>query len=170
MRSRAGLRTRPRRRASSAACRTAFPPLLAARWHHHDEHRAALDHQHVRARCQGDWIGQFRAGQLVLTGPRPHNWVTMDMPGRRPTARFAIHHARGPAAEKPSRAARGARPRLGARHGIEFLACPGAEQHWYRASRRARACTALARFVTMTRSAATTTGCSSNAKRRRRPR
>lgn len=57
-----------------------FPTPLA-RWHYHDEYELHLIVATSGKAFVGDWIGQFRPGHLVLTGPRlPHNWISLDMP------------------------------------------------------------------------------------------
>jgi len=57
-----------------------FPTPLA-RWHYHDEYELHLIVTTSGKAFVGDWIGQFRPGHLVLTGPRlPHNWISLDVP------------------------------------------------------------------------------------------
>ena len=57
-----------------------FPTPLA-RWHYHEEYELHLIVATSGKGFVGDWIGQFRLGHLVLTGPRlPHNWISLDVP------------------------------------------------------------------------------------------
>jgi len=57
-----------------------FPTLLN-RWHYHPEYELHLiTATHGRAYV-GDYIGNYQAGHLVLTGPGlPHNWLVDDLP------------------------------------------------------------------------------------------
>jgi AraC-like DNA-binding protein len=57
-----------------------FPTPLA-RWHYHEEYELHLIVATSGKAFIGDWIGQFKPGHLVLTGPRlPHNWISLDLP------------------------------------------------------------------------------------------
>ena len=52
-------------------------PHWRIRWHYHDEYELHLIVASSGKMFIGDYIGVFRPGCLVLTGPRvPHNWVT----------------------------------------------------------------------------------------------
>ena len=55
-------------------------PTDLCRWHAHEEYEL---HLIVRTRGKafvGDYIGEFAAGSLFLTGPNlPHNWITHDI-------------------------------------------------------------------------------------------
>ena len=55
-------------------------PTNLCRWHAHEEYEL---HLIVRTRGKafvGDYIGEFSAGSLFLTGPNlPHNWITHDI-------------------------------------------------------------------------------------------
>ena len=55
-------------------------PTDLCRWHAHEEYEL---HLVVRTRGKafvGDYIGEFSAGSLFLTGPNlPHNWITHDI-------------------------------------------------------------------------------------------
>ena len=55
-------------------------PTDLCRWHAHEEYEL---HLIVRTRGKafvGDYIGEFSAGSLFLTGPNlPHNWITHDI-------------------------------------------------------------------------------------------
>ena len=55
-------------------------PTNLCRWHAHEEYEL---HLIVRTRGKafvGDYIGEFAAGSLFLTGPNlPHNWITHDI-------------------------------------------------------------------------------------------
>lgn len=52
-------------------------PSELIRWHIHDDYELHLITRTRGKFFVGDFIGTFRPGQLVLTGPRlPHNWVS----------------------------------------------------------------------------------------------
>lgn len=54
-------------------------PLI--RWHYHDAYELHYIIQSSGKLFVGDYIGEFRPGNLVLTGPRlPHNWISTDVP------------------------------------------------------------------------------------------
>jgi len=54
-------------------------PLI--RWHHHEEYELHLITQTSGRMFVGDYIGEFKPGNLVLTGPNlPHNWISNDIP------------------------------------------------------------------------------------------
>ncbi len=56
-----------------------FPSPLV-RWHCHEEYELHLIVATSGKFFVGDHIGEFSAGQLVLTGPRlPHNWISDDV-------------------------------------------------------------------------------------------
>ncbi|GAA0416845.1 AraC family transcriptional regulator [Cocleimonas flava] len=51
------------------------------RWHHHEEYELHLITATTGKIFVGDYIGTFKPGNLVLTGPHlPHNWISTDMP------------------------------------------------------------------------------------------
>ncbi|WP_299879557.1 AraC family transcriptional regulator [uncultured Cocleimonas sp.] len=51
------------------------------RWHHHEEYELHLITDTSGKMFVGDYIGSFKPGNLVLTGPRlPHNWISTDIP------------------------------------------------------------------------------------------
>ena len=55
-------------------------PFRTVRWHFHPEYELHLITHTSGDYFVGDFIGQFAAGNLVLTGPNlPHNWIT-DLP------------------------------------------------------------------------------------------
>jgi AraC-like DNA-binding protein len=117
-------------------------PTPLARWHHHDEYELHLITATSGKVFVGDWIGQFRPGHLVLTGPRlPHNWVTTDLPdGGVPERDLVIQFA-----HEPIEAGAQHIPELRevlallqrAKHGIEFFDMyPQALAHWQRIKSR----------------------------------
>ncbi len=101
-------------------------PHWRIRWHYHDEYELHLIVASSGRMFIGDYIGNFRPGCLVLTGPRvPHNWVSMSLDGTRYELRDHILHfdhdaIAGAASTLPE--LRMLLPLLKrARHGIEFL-------------------------------------------------
>ena len=56
-------------------------PNSLIRWHHHEEYEIHLITETSGKMFVGDYIGTFKPGNLVLTGPRlPHNWISTDLP------------------------------------------------------------------------------------------
>ena len=54
-------------------------PLI--RWHHHEEYELHLITSTRGNIFVGDYIGEFKPGNLVLTGPfLPHNWISDHLP------------------------------------------------------------------------------------------
>ena len=54
-------------------------PLI--RWHQHEEYELHLITETSGRMFVGDYIGEFKPGTLVLTGPNlPHNWVSNNIP------------------------------------------------------------------------------------------
>ena len=52
-------------------------PHRLAKWHYHPEYELHLIQKSSGKMFIGDYIGNFHAGALVLTGPNlPHNWVS----------------------------------------------------------------------------------------------
>jgi AraC-like DNA-binding protein len=52
-------------------------PFPLAKWHYHPEYELHLIQRTSGKMFVGDYIGNFQAGVLVLTGPNlPHNWVS----------------------------------------------------------------------------------------------
>ncbi len=52
-------------------------PFPLAKWHYHPEYELHLIQETSGKMFVGDYIGNFQAGVLVLTGPNlPHNWVS----------------------------------------------------------------------------------------------
>jgi AraC-like DNA-binding protein len=57
-------------------------PFPLAKWHYHPEYELHLIQKTSGKMFVGDYIGNFQAGALVLTGPNlPHNWVSDIAPG-----------------------------------------------------------------------------------------
>ncbi len=57
-------------------------PFPLAKWHYHPEYELHLIQKTSGKMFVGDYIGNFEAGSLVLTGPNlPHNWVSEIAPG-----------------------------------------------------------------------------------------
>jgi len=128
-------------------------PTPLARWHYHDEYELHIITATSGKVFVGDWIGQFQAGQVVLTGPRlPHNWVStgvlpeggvplrdlvIQFPGE-PLQRAAEHipelTALAPLLER-------------ARHGIEFFGVSDAAQRHWQAVKRVRGLQRLSAFT-----------------------
>lgn len=113
-----------------------FPTPLA-RWHCHDEYEVHLITSTSGKAFVGDWIGPFKPGHLVLTGPRlPHNWLSLDTPDggvelrdlviqfqREPLLQCASHILE--LSELDNLLER-------ARHGVEFFDMGDrAENHWH---------------------------------------
>ena len=68
-------------------------PHWRIRWHYHDEYELHLIVASSGRMFIGDYIGNFRPGCLVLTGPRvPHNWVSIGIDGTRYELRDHIVH------------------------------------------------------------------------------
>jgi len=56
-------------------------PSSLIRWHHHEEYELHLITKTSGKLFVGDYIGEFKPGNLVLTGPHlPHNWISTDIP------------------------------------------------------------------------------------------
>ena len=109
-----------------------------ARWHYHDEYELHLITSTSGKAFVGDWIGPFKPGHLVLTGPRlPHNWLSLDTPDEGVEVRdLVIQFQREPLLNcAPHIAELSELDALleRARHGVEFFDMgERAEQHWYR--------------------------------------
>ncbi|MEM7408103.1 MAG: AraC family transcriptional regulator [Pseudomonadota bacterium] len=59
-------------------------PSPLVRWHCHNEYELHFIAASSGRVFVGDYIGEFRPGHLVLTGPLlPHNWITVDNPDTR---------------------------------------------------------------------------------------
>ena len=68
-------------------------PHWRIRWHYHDEYELHLIVASSGRMFIGDYIGNFRPGCLVLTGPRvPHNWVSIGPDGAHHELRDHIVH------------------------------------------------------------------------------
>ena len=60
-------------------------PCPLVRWHCHDDYELHFIAKSSGKMFVGDYVGQFEAGNLVLTGPRlPHNWVSTTQSGDAP--------------------------------------------------------------------------------------
>jgi len=58
-------------------------PFFGAKWHYHPEYELHLTRMTSGLMMVGDYVGEFEAGCLVLTGPNvPHNWISDIEPGR----------------------------------------------------------------------------------------
>lgn len=58
-------------------------PFFGAKWHYHPEYELHLTRSTTGVMMVGDYIGEFKPGCLVLTGPNvPHNWVSDIAPGK----------------------------------------------------------------------------------------
>ena len=56
-------------------------PSSLIRWHHHEEYELHLITKTSGKFFVGDYIGEFKPGNLVLTGPNlPHNWISTNIP------------------------------------------------------------------------------------------
>lgn len=99
-------------------------PLI--RWHHHNEYELHLITATSGKMFVGDYIGDFKPGNLVLTGPNlPHNWVSCEIPDNGIVTRdISLHFL-----DKPFREACKLLPEMSqiiplldrAKHGIEFF-------------------------------------------------
>lgn len=57
-------------------------PFHLAKWNYHPEYELHLTQQSSGTMMVGDYLGDFEAGSLILTGPNvPHNWVSNIPPG-----------------------------------------------------------------------------------------
>ena len=114
-----------------------FPTPLA-RWHCHDEYELHLITATSGKAFVGDWIGPFKAGHLVLCGPRlPHNWISTDLPEGGVDARdLVIQFGHAPVAHAAEQIPELAEvlPLLErAGHGVEFFGMGAqAEAAWHR--------------------------------------
>ena len=127
-----------------------FPTPLA-RWHFHDEYELHLITATSGKAFVGDWIGPFRAGHLVLCGPRlPHNWVSTDVPeGGVPERDLVIQFSHGPiahAAEQIPEMADVLALLERSRNGIEFFGLSDRALHHFHAVKSARGFQRLAAF------------------------
>jgi AraC-like DNA-binding protein len=114
-----------------------FPTPLA-RWHYHDEYELHLIVASSGKAFVGDYIGSFKPGHLVLTGPRlPHNWISLDLPtGGIALRDLVIQFPHEPIAQAAAhiRELEEVLPLLErARNGIEFFGLSDqATTHWHR--------------------------------------
>ena len=101
-------------------------PSSLIRWHHHEEYELHLITKTSGKFFVGDYIGEFKPGNLVLTGPNlPHNWISTNIPEGGVRSRdFCLQFA-----DEPYRKAAELLPELKqalplldrAKNGIEFL-------------------------------------------------
>lgn len=101
-------------------------PNALIRWHYHEEYELHLILATSGKMFVGDYIGRFKPGNLVLTGPRlPHNWISTDIPEQGvPRRDFVVQFS-----DKPLRQSCDLLPELRqvlpllerAKHGIEFV-------------------------------------------------
>jgi AraC-like DNA-binding protein len=111
-------------------------PLI--RWHYHDAYELHFILRTSGKLFVGDYIGDFAAGNLVLTGPRlPHNWISTDVPESGIASRdMAIQFAHAPLelAANYIPELREVMPLLErAKYGIEFFnISEPVEQYFYR--------------------------------------
>ena len=101
-------------------------PHWRIRWHYHDEYELHLIVASSGKMFIGDYIGNFRPGCLVLTGPRvPHNWISVAPDGTHYELRDHIVHFDHEAMTAAATALPELRTLLHlferAKHGIEFL-------------------------------------------------
>jgi AraC-like DNA-binding protein len=114
-----------------------FPTPLA-RWHCHDEYELHLITATSGKAFVGDWIGPFKAGHLVLCGPRlPHNWISSDLPDGGVEERDLViqfpHEPVAHAAEQIPELAEVLPLLERAGHGVEFFGMgERAETAWHR--------------------------------------
>ncbi len=101
-------------------------PNALIRWHCHEEYELHLILATSGKMFVGDYIGQFKPGNLVLTGPLlPHNWISTDIPAEGVARRdFVIQFSDSPFHQAcewfPE--LRQAIPLLErAKHGVEFI-------------------------------------------------
>jgi AraC-like DNA-binding protein len=99
-------------------------PLI--RWHYHEEYELHLITKTSGKVFVGDYIGRFKPGNLVLTGPRlPHNWISTEIPEEGVEIRDRVLQF----PDEPLRQASELIPELReafpllerAKHGIEFI-------------------------------------------------
>ena len=123
-------------------------PSPLVRWHCHNEYELHYIVASSGKVFVGDYIGEFRPGNLILTGPRlPHNWISSADDGQRWALRDMVvhfeHDVIASAAEQIPELAE-ILPLLGdARYGIEFF---GMEDRAERHLRAIREASGLARF------------------------
>ena len=101
-------------------------PSSLIRWHHHEEYELHLITKTSGKFFVGDYIGEFKPGNLVLTGPNlPHNWISTNIPEEGVVSRdFCLQFA-----DEPYRKAAELLPELKqalplldrAKNGIEFI-------------------------------------------------
>lgn len=74
-------------------------PISLAKWHYHPEYELHLTCTMQGTMMVGDYLGDFEAGCLVLTGPNlPHNWVSNIAPlrgGQKPRHADPVHPGTG---------------------------------------------------------------------------
>lgn len=117
-------------------------PSPLVRWHYHHEYELHYIVASSGKVFVGDYIGEFRPGNLVLTGPRlPHNWISTTRAGetfplRDMVVQFKHSSIENVAAQIPE--LRDLLPLLdAARRGIEFLHMEQRADHYMHAIRAA---------------------------------
>lgn len=100
-------------------------PSPLVRWHYHEEYELHLIVASSGKAFIGDYIGQFYAGHLVLTGPRlPHNWISYLKPGESYELRDMVLQFKHETIANAARSFQELEQILplleSARHGIEF--------------------------------------------------
>jgi len=126
-------------------------PHPLVRWHHHDAYELHYIVASSGKVFVGDYIGEFRPGNLILTGPRlPHNWIsspdgTGELPLRDMVVQFehaTIEQAAGLLVEL-----REVLPLLeSAQYGIEFHGIEERADHFMHAIRESSGPTRLGYF------------------------
>lgn len=126
-------------------------PHPLVRWHHHDAYELHYIVASSGKVFVGDYIGEFRPGNLILTGPRlPHNWIsnpegTGELPLRDMVVQF--EHAVIEQAAALLVELREVLPLLeSAQYGIEFHGIAEQADHFMRAIRESSGPTRLGHF------------------------
>lgn len=127
-----------------------FPTPLA-QWHYHDEYELQLIVESSGRAFVGDYIGDFEAGHLVLTGPRlPHNWISTHNINTAAVSRLVIQFL-----DEPLRRAMQVFHELAdvealldrSRHGIEFFGASETAQRRFYSIRNASGTRRLSEFL-----------------------
>ena len=110
-------------------------PNPLVRWHYHEEYELHLIVASSGKAFVGDYIGQFYAGHLVLTGPRlPHNWISYLKQGEHYNLRDMVlqfKHETIANAAKSFQELEQLLPLLeSAKYGIEFLGMGNITEHY----------------------------------------
>ena len=129
-------------------------PNPLVRWHYHEEYELHLIVASSGKAFIGDYIGQFYAGHLVLTGPRlPHNWISYLEPGENYELRDMVLQFKH---ETIANAATGFReldqliPLLdSSKYGIEFVGMGKTAEHYMRQIRDSKGINRLTHFLSL---------------------